>query len=265
MDTHLRTGPGLHRRPAGGLGAAGAARLRRGARARRAQAAPDCRCGPSAGGRARHGLHRVHRPPRARRRHALVRAAGAREPPACLRQALEAPCGSAPRRPHQRARPHAGRAVAGALRRPDLQRVGVRQGTRAAGGRPRDLRAHGPLRRGGRLDRLAAHRLLRPQRLHGRVQGHLPGRAVPGPRLPGRAERRLRRLRRGEGAAPDRTAGGRRRTAHRTGSRMDGPAGGDPGRRGERRRPRHRPSGAGDRPGADGGDHGDVDVPRHEP
>ena len=44
------------------------------------------------------------------------------------------------------------------LRRADLQRVGVRQGTPAAGGGPRDLRPHGPLRRGGRLDRLAARR-----------------------------------------------------------------------------------------------------------
>ena len=50
------------------------------------------------------------------------------------------------------------RKLAAALRRADLQRVGVRQGAPAARGGPGALRADGPLGRGRRLDRLAAHR-----------------------------------------------------------------------------------------------------------
>ena len=44
---------------------------------------------------------------------------------------------------------------------------------------PERLRGDAALGRGGRLDRLAAHRHLRPQRLHRRLQGHPPGRRVP--------------------------------------------------------------------------------------
>ena len=77
----------------------------------------------------------------------------------------------------------------------DLERVGVRQGAAAARGGPGDLRAHGPLGRGGRLDRLAALRRVRPQRLHRRLQGHLAGRRLPVGRLRGGAEPRVRRLR----------------------------------------------------------------------
>ena len=73
------------------------------------------------------------------------------------------------------------------VRRADLVRVGVRQGPRAARGGAGALRRDGVLRRGRRLDRLAAVRQLRPQRLHRRLQGHLPGRHLPDPRLPGRA------------------------------------------------------------------------------
>ena len=124
---------------------------------------------------------------------------------------------------HHAAQPHAdrinelahrrGEPWIAPLRRADLQRVGVRQGAAAARGGPRDLRAHGPLRRGRGLDRLAAHRSLRPQRLHRRLQGHLPGRPLPRPRVPGGAEPGLRRLRRGQARPRDRPARRRRRAA----------------------------------------------------
>ena len=91
--------------------------------------------------RHRHRLHRLHGAAGARRRHAAVRAARARRPPARLRQALEAPRGAAPRRSDQRPRRRARRAVAAPLRRQDLVRVGVRQGAAAPRGGPRDLPA----------------------------------------------------------------------------------------------------------------------------
>ena len=47
-------------------------------------------------------------------------------------------------------------------------------------------------------------RPVRPQRLHRRLQGHLPGRPIPRPRLPGSAEPGLRRLRRGQARSRDR-------------------------------------------------------------
>ena len=160
-------------------------------------------------------LHRLHRAAGARRRHAAVRAAGVRRPAARLRQALEAPRRPAAGGPDQRARARAGRALDRPLRRPDLQRVGVRQGPPAAGGGPRALRPRGPLRRGGGLDRLAADRSLRPQRVHRRLQGHLPGRPLPRPRLPGGAEPGVRRLRRRQARRRDRPARRRGGPAHR--------------------------------------------------
>ena len=101
------------------------------------------------------------------------------------------------------------------LRRPDLQRVGVRQGAPAAGGGPGALRPRGPLRRGGGLDRLAADRSLRPQRVHRRLQGDLPGRPLSRPRLPGGAEPGVRGLRRGQARRRDRPARRRGGRAHR--------------------------------------------------
>ena len=44
---------------------------------------------------------------------------------------------------------------------------------------PEIYRAHGPLGRGRRLDRLATVRRVRPQRVHGGLQGHPPGRRLP--------------------------------------------------------------------------------------
>ncbi len=86
---------------------------------------------------------------------------------------------------------------------------------------PRGLRRDGALGRGGRLDRLAAVRQLRAQRLHGRLQGHPPGRPLPDPGLPGRAPPRLRGLRRRQARRPDRAAGRGRRHADGRGGRVD--------------------------------------------
>ena len=100
-------------------------------------------------------------------------------PPARLREAVEAPRRPAAGGPDQRARGRAGGELAAPLRRADLLRVGVREGAAAARGGSRALPPDGPLGRGGGLDRLAADRELRPQRLHRRLQGDLPGRALP--------------------------------------------------------------------------------------
>ena len=61
--------------------------------------------------------------------------------------------------------PRARRAVAGALRRAHLLRVGGREGAAAARGGAGAVRAHGPLDRGRGLDRLAAVRARDAQRL----------------------------------------------------------------------------------------------------
>ena len=80
-------------------------------------------------------------------------------------------------------------------------RVGVRQGPAAARGGPGGLRRDGPLGRGRRLDRLAAVRQLRPQRLHRRLQGHPAGRRLPGRGLPRRPQPGVRGLRRRQAGA----------------------------------------------------------------
>ena len=125
--------------------------------------------------RAGRGRRRRHRPG-ARHRHRAPTSPPAR----CCRRSPTAPrsasCPSSPTRPHayvklwkhHAAQPQAdrinelaherGEPWIAALRRPDLQRVGVREGPAAARGGPRALRPHGPLGRGRRLDRLAAHR-----------------------------------------------------------------------------------------------------------
>ena len=137
-------------------------------------------------------LHRVDAAAGAARRHAAVPRAGARAAPARLPEAVEAPRRAAPRRPRQRGRRGARRAVAGALRRADLVRVGVRQGAPGARRGPRGLRALRALDRGRGLDRLAALRRRDAQRLHGRLQGDPPGRPLPVGGLPARARRALR-------------------------------------------------------------------------
>ena len=173
MDTRLAARRGA---AAPGLGAPGAEGLRRRARPRRAGGGAGRRDRSRPGGRSRDGLHRLHGAAGARGRDAAVRAARLRRAAARLREALEAPRRAAAGGSDQRARARAGRVLDRPLRRPDLERVGVREGAPAAGGGPRALRPRRPLRRGGGLDRLAAHRSLRPQRVHRRLQGDLPGR-----------------------------------------------------------------------------------------
>ena len=110
-----------------------------------------------------------------------------------LRQALEAPRRPAPGRPDQRAGPRARRDLAGALRRGDLLGVGVRQGPRRCSRRPR--RSTPPWSTGSRPptgSSGSSRGTLRPQRLHRRLQGHLPGRRLPDAGLPRRAQPRLR-------------------------------------------------------------------------
>ena len=153
---------------------------------------------PRPGDRDRDGLHRLHGAAGPRGRDAAVRAARLRRAAARLRQALEAPRGAAAGRPDQRARAPAGRVLDRPLRRPDLERVGVRQGAPAAGGGPRALRPRGPLGRGGGLDHLAADavRYVRNACTAG-YKGIFQDGALPRRRLPGGAEPGLRRLRGG--------------------------------------------------------------------
>ena len=215
---------GRHRGAAGArLGVAGARRLRRGAALRRPPCPRGRRRGAGPGGRYRHGLHRLHDGAHHRGRHPAERARGLPRRAARLRQALEAPRRPAARRSHQRARAQAGRGLAAPLRRADLLGVGVRQGTPAARGGPGRVRRDGALGRGRGLDRLAADRHLRPQRLHRWLQGHLPGRHLPDPGLPRRAEPRVRRLRERQARPHHRRA--RRRCRHpQRGGRRAGPA-----------------------------------------
>ena len=154
--------------------------------------------------------------------------------------------------------------LAAPLRRADLLRVGVRQGPGDPRGGSRGLRHHGALGRGRRLDRLAADRRLRPQRVHRRLQGHLPGRQLPLRGLPGRAQPRLPRVRRRQGRAPHRPARRACRAAQRRGGRVDRAARGHRRRRRQRRRARDRAGRARRRAGPDGGHHGHLHLPRHE-
>ena len=147
---------------------------------------------PGPGDRHRHRLHRVHLHAGAGRRHAAVPAARAGRAPARLPQAVEAPRRPAARGPDQRGRARAGREVDQPLRRQDLLGVAVRQGAAAAGRGSRAVPAGRPVDRGRRLDHLAAVRHRDQERVHGRVQGHLPGRRLPVPGVPGRAGPALR-------------------------------------------------------------------------
>ncbi len=173
------------------------------------------------------------------RRHPAVPGARAGGSPARLPQAVEAPRGPAPGGPDQRAGPRVGRAVDRPVRRQDLLGVAVRQGARAAGGRPGHLPAGGPLDRSGRLDHLAAVRHRDPQHLHGRLQGHLPGRPLSLGGLPRRAEPRLRQLRRGQAGSSGVAARGPGGRADRRGGRVDRAARGHRRGRGQRGRARH--------------------------
>ena len=112
--------------------------------------------------------------------------------------------------------PQRGESLAAAVRRADLQRMGIREGAGDPRGGPAGLRGDGPLRRGRRLDRLAAVRHLRPQRVHARAT-RASGRTAGTRRAEFLAEvqPRLRRLRHREARPPDRPARRPRRFAHR--------------------------------------------------
>ena len=139
--------------------------------------------------RHRHRLHGLHRAADPRRRHPAVRAAGV------------APTARTPSRSCGSTTPRS-RTPTGSTRSPPSA---ASPGSPRYGGRissewefakalqlleedPEVYAAHGPLGRGGRLDRLAAVRHLRAQRLHRRLQGHPPGRRATRPGLPRRAE-----------------------------------------------------------------------------
>ena len=131
-----------------------------------------------------------------------------------------------------------------------------------------EIYARRPLDRGRGLDRLAAVRDRDPQRVHRRVQGHLPGRAVPVAGLPApRSTRASPAFAADKLAHPISPLGGLAGGRTAAARRADRAARRDRGRRRQRRRPRHRARGGPDGAGQDGGDHGHLDLPhgeRHE-
>ena len=190
--------------------------------------------------------HRLHRLARRCRCCAdgtpLCQVPGFEDRPHAYAEAVEAPRRPAPGRPHQRARRRARRAVAGALRRADLVRVGVRQGAAGARGGPRGLRAHGALDRGAPTGSSgsSAARETRNVCTAG-YKGDPPGRPLS------RREDYLRAL---DERFADFVGGEARRAAvaarrargrpHRAGGGVDRAARGDRGRGRQRRRARHR-------------------------
>ena len=96
-----------------------------------------------------------------------------------LRQALEAPRRAAAGRPDQRAGPRARRGLAARYGGLISSEWEFAKGLQLLEEAPEVYAAMDALGRGRRLDRLAALRHLRPQRLHRRLQGHPPGRRLP--------------------------------------------------------------------------------------
>ena len=172
-----------------------AVRLPRGPPGRHPASPAGRRRRPRSRDRHRDRLHGLHDGADHRGRHPALGGARARRRTPRVRQAVASPRSPGPGRPAQRAGPQALRGVARPIRRTHLVGVGVREGPPAARGGARGLRPHGALRRGRRLDRLAALRHADPQRLQRRLQGDPPGRHLPEPRLPRRAPPGLRRLR----------------------------------------------------------------------
>ena len=130
---------------------------------------------------------------------------------------------------------------------------------------PRALRAGGPVVEAADWIIWQLTGRLRAQRVHRRLQGlHQDGRypdrdflAALNPAFAGFAEDKL--------AGPIGRLGDPAGQADRPGGGVDRPAGGHRGRSRQRRRPRHRSGGPGDRARSDGRDHGHLDLPRHEP
>ena len=171
--------PRVGRAAAAGLGAAGPRRLRR------ACSAPPCPAALRPPG-STPGRSSASAPtsPRARR----CRCSPTARRCAALDELRERPHAYVKLWKHHAAQAHADRitrpgggarrVVAAALRRAHLLRVAVRQGAAGARGGPGGLRPHGPLDRGGGLDRLAALRRGDAQRLHRGLQGDPPGRGL---------------------------------------------------------------------------------------
>ena len=126
--------------------------------------------------------------------------------------------------------------------------------------------AHGPLGRGRRLDRLAADRQYVRNACTAGYKGICQDGEYPDREFLARPEPRVRRLRDGEGRPPDRRSSATRAgTLSAAGRGLDRAARGHRRGRRQRRRPRHRPRRRrGDRAGADGRDHGHLDLPRDE-
>ena len=176
---------------------------------------------------------------------------------------------------HHAAQRHADRinAVAEERGEPWLARYGgrissewaVRQGAAGARRGPGALRAHGPLDRGRRLDRLAAVRARDAQRLHGRLQGHPPGRGAIRPRTTcasstsASADFVAAKL-----AHPLSPLGARAGELTAQAADWTGLRAGDRGGRRQRRRARDRARRARRRPRPAADDHGHLHVPRDE-
>ena len=128
--------------------------------------------------RHRHRLHRVH--DGADRSPTAPRCASCRSSPAephAYVKLWKHHAAQAPGRPDQRARRASAAsrgcpATAGSI----SSEWEFAKGLQLLEEDARGLRGDGALGRGGRLDRLAADRHLRPQRVHRRLQGHPPGR-----------------------------------------------------------------------------------------
>ena len=132
-------------------------------------------------------------------------------------------------------------------------------------GGPAGVPGDGPVRRGRRLDRLAAVRHLRPQRVQRGLQGHPAGRPVPvarssSPRcVPDFADFVTEKLDHPIGRLGDRAGSLTAQAAEWTGLPRGHP------RRGRQRRcARHRRGGRRAGVGTTGGDHGHVDLSRDE-
>ena len=197
---------------------------------------------PGARRRDRHRLHRLHDGADHGRRHAALRAAGVRRP-------SRTPTSSSGSTTPLSRRPTGSTSWPASASEPWLPRYGglisseweFAKGLQLLEEDPERLRRDGALGRGRRLDRLAAHRHLRPQRLHRRVQGHPPGRRLPVDGVPAPSSTRLR-------AASSRTSSTTRSGSSATApaalsaqaADVDRAARGDRGGGRQRRRARHR-------------------------
>ena len=209
----------LDRRAAAtGLGPAGPGRLRRRPATRGPGRARRERSTAAGRDRDRDGLHRLHGAACARRRHAAVRAA--RSSP--TGRTPTSSCGSTTQR---RATPTGSTHWPPNAASPGWRGTAARSAPEWEFAKGLQLLEEDP-EVYERMDRWveAADWIvwqlcgtLRPQRLHGRLQGHLPGRRLPERGVPRCAQPRLRRLRARQARSADRRAGRPRRSIDRRG------------------------------------------------